>query len=140
MPLSYPSPPLTDGTALLRPWTLADVPEVVRCCDDPHLSRWLPGVPPPYPPDHAVALLAAPGPALADEGVGLRPWTPADAAEIVRCANDELVSRFIPHLPVPYTSADADAYIARTVADSELNLAVSSAETSAVLGSVGVGI
>ncbi|MCU1588420.1 MAG: GCN5-related N-acetyltransferase, partial [Frankiales bacterium] len=31
----------------LRPWSLADAPEVARACDDPETARWLP-VPSPY--------------------------------------------------------------------------------------------
>ncbi|MCW2544369.1 MAG: family N-acetyltransferase [Frankiales bacterium] len=43
-----PRPPtLTDGVVTLRPWSLADAPEVARACDDPETARWLP-VPSPY--------------------------------------------------------------------------------------------
>jgi len=81
-----------------------------------------------------------PDPPLADGVVALRPWQPADAPVIVRACNDPLVSHFIPTIPHPYTAADADAFIARTVTDSELNLAITDAGSGAVLGAVGAGL
>jgi RimJ/RimL family protein N-acetyltransferase len=81
-----------------------------------------------------------PDPPLADDAVALRPWQPADAGTIVRCCNDPLISHFIPTIPHPYTAADADAFIARTVTDSELNLAITDAATGSVLGAVGAGL
>ncbi|HYW28885.1 MAG TPA: GNAT family protein [Gaiellales bacterium] len=84
--------------------------------------------------------MRAPDPPLADGAVALRPWTPDDADEIVRCCNDELVARFIPAIPVPYTEADALAYIERNEAPEELNLAITDAESRAVLGAVGLNV
>ena len=84
--------------------------------------------------------MKAPDPPLADDAIALRPWRPDDAADIVRCCNDELVSHFIPILPLPYTLADAESFIERTVSDSELNLAITDRATAAVLGAVGVGL
>lgn len=84
--------------------------------------------------------MIAPDPPLADEAVALRPWSAADVPVIVRCASDELVARFIPQIPVPYSTADAVAYIERTVADSELNLAITDRAGGEVLGSVGLAL
>lgn len=39
---------LTDGTLLLRPWRLEDVPRVTEACQDPEISRWTAVIPEPY--------------------------------------------------------------------------------------------
>jgi len=83
--------------------------------------------------------IRAPDPPLADGHVALRPWTFDDVPDIVRCCNDELVARFIPVIPVPYTEEDARAWVERTVAHDELNLAITDAASGAVIGAVGVG-
>ncbi|HEY3766369.1 MAG TPA: GNAT family protein [Gaiellales bacterium] len=57
MPLSYPYPPLADGVVALRPWTPADIPDIVRCCNDSEIRRWLPAIPIPYTRDDAVTFL-----------------------------------------------------------------------------------
>jgi RimJ/RimL family protein N-acetyltransferase len=84
--------------------------------------------------------MTIPDPPLADDAVALRPWEPRDAPDIVRCCNDPLVSHYIPSIPHPYTPADAELFIARTVTDSELNLAITERPAGAVLGAVGVGL
>lgn len=84
--------------------------------------------------------MRAPDPALTDDAIVLRPWVPGDISEVVRCCNDELVARFIPVIPVPYTDDDARVWIERSVAEDELNLAITDAATGAVLGAVGVGL
>jgi RimJ/RimL family protein N-acetyltransferase len=38
---------------VLRAWTEADVPEIVRACSDPDLQRWIPAIPRPYTEDDA---------------------------------------------------------------------------------------
>jgi RimJ/RimL family protein N-acetyltransferase len=38
--IALPDPPLTDGEVWLRPWSLADVPEVTAACQDPEIPRW----------------------------------------------------------------------------------------------------
>ena len=43
---------LTDGSLLLRPWRLEDVPRVAQICADPEISRWT-RVPFPYTEEHA---------------------------------------------------------------------------------------
>jgi len=83
---------------------------------------------------------SAPDPPLADEVVALRPWRDGDIDELVRCCNDPLVPRFIPVIPVPYTTQDARAFVARTVMVGELNLAITDRASGALLGAVGVGI
>ena len=83
---------------------------------------------------------APPDPPLADEAVALRLWTDGDVDELVRFCNDPDVRRFIPVIPIPYTADDARAFVARTVAAGELNLAVTDRATGALLGAVGVGV
>jgi RimJ/RimL family protein N-acetyltransferase len=39
---------LTDGTLLLRPWRLEDVPRVTAACQDPEIPRWTAVIPEPY--------------------------------------------------------------------------------------------
>jgi RimJ/RimL family protein N-acetyltransferase len=84
--------------------------------------------------------VTAPDPPLAEGDLELRRWTLDDVPEIVRCCNDELVARFIPVIPVPYTDDDARAYVGRNDSPGELNLAITAAATGAVLGAVGVGL
>ena len=43
-----PDPPLADEVVALRPWTEADVDELVRCCNDPLVPRFIPVIPVPY--------------------------------------------------------------------------------------------
>jgi RimJ/RimL family protein N-acetyltransferase len=38
--IPLPSPPLTDGDLLLRPWERRDVPAVTAACQDPEIPRW----------------------------------------------------------------------------------------------------
>lgn len=53
--LSFPDPQLTNGAVVLRPWTLDDVPFVVRACQDPVISRYSPVIPFPYTRADALA-------------------------------------------------------------------------------------
>ena len=41
-------PPLGDGAVALRPYSDADVPDLVRACSDPETQRWLFMLPTPY--------------------------------------------------------------------------------------------
>jgi len=43
---------LTDGSLVLRPWRLEDVPRVAEICRDPEIPRWT-RVPSPYTEEHA---------------------------------------------------------------------------------------
>ncbi len=51
-------PPLGDGAILLRPYKEADVPDLVRACNDPEAQRWLFMLPTPYGERDARAFLA----------------------------------------------------------------------------------
>jgi RimJ/RimL family protein N-acetyltransferase len=42
IPFRYPTPPLTDGALVLRPWTTADLDALVAICDDPDVARFTP--------------------------------------------------------------------------------------------------
>lgn len=39
---------------VLRPWTEADVPEIMRACTDPEILRWIPAIPRPYTEEDAL--------------------------------------------------------------------------------------
>ena len=51
-------PPLGDGTIALRPYTEADIPDLVRACNDPETLRWLTVLPTPYTEADAREFLA----------------------------------------------------------------------------------
>src|SRR5690348_18497376 len=55
MPMAYPDPPLTDGAIALRPWSMQDVPEAMRCCNEEQIRRFIPPLPIPYTEDDAIA-------------------------------------------------------------------------------------
>jgi RimJ/RimL family protein N-acetyltransferase len=46
--MNMPDPPLRDDVIELRPWSDGDVPEIVRCCSDPLVPRFIPVIPMPY--------------------------------------------------------------------------------------------
>ncbi len=52
-PLPKPSWPITDGVVALRRFSLNDVPEVTRACQDPEIARWTTTIPWPYEEHHA---------------------------------------------------------------------------------------
>jgi RimJ/RimL family protein N-acetyltransferase len=95
MPLSYPDPALSNGSVALRRWSPNDVPELVRCCNDAAIRRWLPPIPIPYTEQDAsdfITMAAADGDdrltfAIADRddaaalvgSIGLRMLEPAVA-------------------------------------------------------------
>jgi RimJ/RimL family protein N-acetyltransferase len=68
-PIALPDPPSSDGTVMLRPWTETDLPELVRCFEDPTISRWLPMIPYPYTDADALEWFSTLSPRLA-EGTG----------------------------------------------------------------------
>jgi RimJ/RimL family protein N-acetyltransferase len=51
-------PPLGDGAIALRPYSDADVPDMVRACSDPETQRWLFMLPTPYTESDAREFLA----------------------------------------------------------------------------------
>jgi RimJ/RimL family protein N-acetyltransferase len=46
--MKLPDPPLRDDALHLRPWADEDAPEIVRCCSDPLIPRYIPFIPMPY--------------------------------------------------------------------------------------------
>lgn len=48
MTLAYPEPALATPRLRLRRWRLADADDLVVCCNDPDVRRWLPPIPIPY--------------------------------------------------------------------------------------------
>ena len=50
---------LRDGELMLRPWTLDDVPAIIRACNDPEIQRWIPVIPRPYTDDDARSFVTA---------------------------------------------------------------------------------
>ena len=91
-----PDPPLADDAVALRPWTDGDVHELVRCCNDPDVRRFIAVIPIPYTAEDARAFVArtvmagelnlavtdrATGALLGAVGVGVKPWD-AGMAEI----------------------------------------------------------
>jgi RimJ/RimL family protein N-acetyltransferase len=87
--------------------------------------------------------LRAPEPALSDGVIELRPLVRSDAAAIAAACADRLIARFIPLIPVPYTVADAEAFLARNAdgvrPGDELNLGISTAGGPELLGMIGLG-
>jgi RimJ/RimL family protein N-acetyltransferase len=61
VPLSHPDPALFDGSVALRRWSLDDVPELVRCCNDAEIRRWLPTIRVPYTEQDAAEFIAMTG-------------------------------------------------------------------------------
>jgi RimJ/RimL family protein N-acetyltransferase len=53
-----PHPALADDAIALRPWTFDDVAEIVRCCNDELVARFIPVIPVPYRVDDARAYVA----------------------------------------------------------------------------------
>jgi RimJ/RimL family protein N-acetyltransferase len=51
--VNAPDPPLADEVVLLRPWTQGDVGDIVRCCNDPLIPRFIPVIPIPYTEEDA---------------------------------------------------------------------------------------
>jgi RimJ/RimL family protein N-acetyltransferase len=56
---------MTDGLLSLRPWSERDARAVLRACQDPEITRWLPAVPRPYRLADALAFVR--GEAVPDE-------------------------------------------------------------------------
>jgi len=80
--------------------------------------------------------------ALTDGVVTLRQFTADDVTRIVEACADSETARFIPLIPVPYTQADAGAYLdlAEALWDEgeRLPFAVADAATDALLGAIDV--
>ena len=78
--MAYPDPPLTDGAIALRPWSMQDVPEAVRCCNEEQIRRFIPPLPIPYTEDDAIAFIGAAQQRLDQGSVTLVIGEGADAA------------------------------------------------------------
>ncbi len=78
---------------------------------------------------------------LRADGVLLRPWRPADAADVHRICQDPEIPRWTP-VPSPYSPADATAFVAMTTAawasGRAASWAICDADDGEVLGSVAV--
>jgi RimJ/RimL family protein N-acetyltransferase len=76
---------------------------------------------------------------LTDGVVTLRPWTEADAPEIVSCiAGDEVLASWLDRMPQPYRLEHALGYVRGEVIPDETIFAVTDASTGRILGSIGV--
>jgi RimJ/RimL family protein N-acetyltransferase len=75
------------------------------------------------------------GEALSDGVVALRPWTEADAPEIVECVDrDPEISKWLDQVPQPYGLEDALAYV-RGIGEQAFAIC---SDAGRVLGSIGV--
>ena len=73
--------------------------------------------PPVVVPDGGLRSTAVPGTtarAAAADGIVLREWRRADIPALVAAIDDPEIRRTLPHIPNPYTPADAEEYIAGT--------------------------
>src|SRR5438445_1599465 len=71
MALAYPDPPLERDGLRLRRWSLDDVDDVVRCCNDEQVRRFLPPIPIPYTPLDAEEFITGADEALERDSVSL---------------------------------------------------------------------
>jgi RimJ/RimL family protein N-acetyltransferase len=85
--------------------------------------------------------LPLPAPALADDVVALRAWTPEDVPWITEACQDPAIARFT-RVPVPYTEDDARDFVQGAAAGratgEALALAIVDAGDGEPLGSVGL--
>jgi ribosomal-protein-alanine N-acetyltransferase len=71
MPLAYPDPALCQDGLLLRPWSLDDIEDAVRCCNDSEVRRFLPPIPIPYTPLDAEEYISGADDALQRDSLNL---------------------------------------------------------------------
>jgi RimJ/RimL family protein N-acetyltransferase len=87
-----------------------------------------------------MAELAFPTPPLTDGIVALRPFSFDDASFVTDACRDPEISRYSPHFPRPFVREDAVAWLATHEpsrrAGRNLELAISDAQTGALLGAV----
>jgi RimJ/RimL family protein N-acetyltransferase/nitrite reductase/ring-hydroxylating ferredoxin subunit len=83
-----------------------------------------------------------PDPPLSDGLVTLRPFRADDASAVYAACQDPEIGRWIPMIPIPYTEADARAFILMTLRawhdGTGCEFAIVDAATDRLLGSVGV--
>ncbi len=81
-----------------------------------------------------------PPPRREGERVALRPWRDGDAPRIVEACNDERTRHWLWRMPSPYTTKDAEDYLASRVeqraSGSGVGWAVADVETDELLGSI----
>jgi RimJ/RimL family protein N-acetyltransferase len=75
---------------------------------------------------------------LRDGDLVLRPWTEGDVPALVEACNDPEIARWIPLIPVPYTEADALAFVRGEVLPNEHSFAMTASGT--IVGSIGLGL
>ena len=73
---------------------------------------------------------------LRDGDLVLRPWAEADVPALVAACNDAEITRWIPFIPVPYTEADALAFVRGEVRP-DLDYSFAITDSALVVGSLG---
>jgi RimJ/RimL family protein N-acetyltransferase len=88
-----------------------------------------------------VSELTFPEPPLRAQGVLLRPWGVADVQAIVAACQDPTIPAYMPHIPSPYSQADAiswlDSQEPNRLAGTRLELAIADAGDERLLGAIG---
>ena len=79
---------------------------------------------------------------LRDNDVVLRAWRESDAAAVAAACSDPDIARWLPLVPVPYTLADAEAYIRGCLdADAQRKpFAVADAHSDELIGSIDMNV
>jgi RimJ/RimL family protein N-acetyltransferase len=80
-------------------------------------------------------------PRLITERLLLRPVDGADVDPITECCQDATIARWLPHLPSPYTTADAEAFVAGQAGspwNGSFDLAVTERRTGRLVGMMGM--
>jgi len=75
---------------------------------------------------------------LRDDDLILRPWTEDDVPALVVACNDPEIARWIPFIPVPYTTEDALAFVRGEVVPDERSFAITDA--GELVGSIGMSV
>jgi len=85
--------------------------------------------------------LAYPDPPLRAQAILLRPWTTTDVPAVVAACQDPTIPAYIPHIPSPYSEADARSWLAsrepNRLAGSRLELAIADPADELLLGAIG---
>ncbi len=74
---------------------------------------------------------------LRDGDLVLRPWAEEDVPALVAACNDAEITRWIPFIPVPYTEADALAFVRGEVRP-DLDHSFAITDSALVVGSLGM--
>lgn len=79
---------------------------------------------------------------LRADGIVLRPWRLDDAPAVTAACQDSDIQRWLPLIPIPYTDAEARAFLERSrqswKSGESYGFAVDDAETRTLLGSIGI--